>query len=90
MNKKIAYLGMDVHKNSITLVLFVEQRKEEEFTKKIANNLTIKKSRLIGLMLENLPYIYAQVFSLQLMYQTNNRNGTETLFDFVYFKQMSW
>jgi hypothetical protein len=40
MNKKIAYLGMDVHKNSITLVLFVEQRKEEEFTKKIANNLT--------------------------------------------------
>ncbi|MDA3900086.1 MAG: hypothetical protein PF637_06155 [Spirochaetes bacterium] len=40
MNKKIAYLGMDGHKNSITLVLFVEQRKEEEFTKKIANNLT--------------------------------------------------
>jgi transposase len=36
--KKIAYLGLDVHKNSITMALFVEQRKEEEFTKKIPNN----------------------------------------------------
>ncbi|MFC1669074.1 transposase [Spirochaetota bacterium] len=38
MNKRIAYLGLDVHKNSITMALFVEQQKEEEFTKKIANN----------------------------------------------------
>jgi transposase len=38
MNKRIAYLGMDVHKNSITLALFVEQRNEEEFIKKISNN----------------------------------------------------
>jgi hypothetical protein len=31
---------MDVHNNSIMLVLFVEQRTEEEFSKKMANNLT--------------------------------------------------
>ena len=35
MNKKIAYVGIDVHKNSITLALFVEQQKEEKFIKKI-------------------------------------------------------
>ena len=29
MNKRIAYLGLDVHKNSITMALFVEQQKEE-------------------------------------------------------------
>jgi transposase len=38
MNKRIAYLGLDVHKNSLTMALFVEQRQEEEFTKKVANN----------------------------------------------------
>jgi len=38
MNKRIAYLGLDVHKNSITMALFVKQRKEEEFIKKVANN----------------------------------------------------
>jgi len=38
MNKRIAYLELDVHKNSITMALFIEQRQEEEFTKKIANN----------------------------------------------------
>lgn len=38
MNKRIAYLGLDVHKNSITMALFVEQRQDEEFTKKVANN----------------------------------------------------
>lgn len=38
MNKKIAYVGLDVHKNSITLALFIEQQKEEEFIKKISNN----------------------------------------------------
>jgi len=38
MNKKIAYVGMDVHKNSITLALFVEQRKEEEVIKKIGSD----------------------------------------------------
>ena len=31
MNKRIAYLGLDVHKNSITMALFVEQRQEEEY-----------------------------------------------------------
>ncbi len=45
MNKKLAYVGMDVHKNSITLALFVGQRKEEEFIKKINNN----KSTLLKL-----------------------------------------
>jgi len=29
---------MDVHKNSITMALFIEQRKEEEFIRKIENN----------------------------------------------------
>jgi transposase len=38
MNKKIAYLGLDVHKNSITMAFFVEQRQDEEFTKKITND----------------------------------------------------
>jgi len=39
MNKKIAYVGLDVHKNSITMALFIEQRKDEEFTKKLSSNL---------------------------------------------------
>ncbi len=34
MSKQIAYLGLDVHKNSITMALYVKQRKEEEFIKK--------------------------------------------------------
>lgn len=38
MSKKLAYIGMDVHKNSITLALFIEQRKTEEFIKKISND----------------------------------------------------
>ncbi len=38
MIKQIAYVGLDVHKNSITMALMVEQRKDEEFIKKIANN----------------------------------------------------
>jgi transposase len=38
MSKKITYVGLDVHKNSITMALFVEQRKDEEFIKKVANN----------------------------------------------------
>ncbi len=28
MNKRVAYLGMDVHKNSITMALFIDQRTE--------------------------------------------------------------
>lgn len=39
MNKRIAYVGLDVHKNSITIALFIEQKKDEEFTKKISSNL---------------------------------------------------
>ncbi|MEM7182729.1 MAG: IS110 family transposase [Spirochaetota bacterium] len=39
--KQIAYLGMDVHKNSITLALITKKSKTEEFTKKIENNITI-------------------------------------------------
>jgi transposase len=46
MNKKIAYLGMDVHKNSITMALFVEQRQEEEFIKKVVN----KTDRLLKII----------------------------------------
>ena len=38
MNKPIAYLGLDVHKNSITMAFFIGQKKEEEFIKKILNN----------------------------------------------------
>ncbi len=38
MNKRFAYLGLDVHKNSITMALFVEQRQDEEFIKKVDNN----------------------------------------------------
>lgn len=39
MSKEIAYLGLDVHKNSITLALLVEQRKEEEFIRKIPHDI---------------------------------------------------
>jgi len=46
MNKKIACVGLDVHKNSITIALFVEQRKEEEWIKKIAHN----KKTLLSLL----------------------------------------
>jgi len=38
MNKKMAYVDLDVHKNSITMALFMEQRKDEEWIKKIAHN----------------------------------------------------
>ena len=50
MNKKIVYAGIDVHKNSITIALFVQQRKEENWIKKIAHN----KKTLLSL-LKNTP-----------------------------------
>jgi transposase len=46
MKKKIAYVGMDVHKNSITLALFAEQHKEEEFVKKTGP----ERKALLGLL----------------------------------------
>ena len=61
-NKRIAYLGMDVHKNSITMALFVEQRKEEEFTKKVANNL----NRLIKLIKK-----LSEEYHLRVCYETS-------------------
>lgn len=39
MKKQIAYLGLDVHKKTITLALFVGQSKEAELTREIRNNL---------------------------------------------------
>lgn len=58
MNKQIAYLGMDVHKNSITMALSVENKKDKKFIKKVANEsagliLQGQKS-LQGLSMENI------------------------------------
>jgi hypothetical protein len=39
MEKQKAYLGLDVHKNSITMALILGNSKKEEFVKKIPNSL---------------------------------------------------
>jgi hypothetical protein len=61
---------MDVHNNSIMLVLFVEQRTEEEFSKKMANNLTslfklIKKYYLKTLLVDASHLLADAAFALR-------------------------
>ena len=39
MKKQIAYIGLDVHKNSITMALFAGNSEKEEFTKRSSNTI---------------------------------------------------
>ena len=77
MNKKIAYVGLDVHKNSITIALFVEQRKEEEWIKKIAHN----KKTLLSLLKESQKTIFKSMLRSQRhsIFRKLNMNGIDCI-----------